>query len=71
MAKFQIGDRVRLVGVSVRGPSTGAVGTVLEIDESPFVAWDDWHGGHGGGANTGDNVWAVEEDALELLEAAR
>ena len=59
MNKFKIGDRVRLLaGVADLRP--GMIGTVIEDDDRPFVAWDDFSSGHDACTDDGSrNKWSV------------
>jgi hypothetical protein len=59
MAKFKIGDRVRLIGMGSNVPY-GKVGTVCEISTSPDIKWDDYKSNRG-------SFWAVYEEHLELV----
>jgi len=61
MAKFQIGDRVRMISTGSYVPQ-GELGTVMELHQSPEVKWDNYISDRGG------NIWAVWEGKLELEE---
>lgn len=72
MNKFKIGDRVRLVVESVEDNDTlraGMLGTVIEDDSLPCVAWDGWSEGHHGGLRDTlrRDCWAMLEKELELV----
>lgn len=71
MAKFKVGDRVRLV-VRDDALPVGSVGTVLEDDSTaPYVSWDGYTDGHDGGGLTNDeSVRSAYEECLELIEPA-
>lgn len=75
MSRFKIGDRVRLTATD-RAVPHGSEGTVLEDDDVfPFVAWDNFRGGHDGrvlgvlGPHV-KSVWAIFEEDLAPLVAS-
>lgn len=75
MSLFNSGDRVQLAYPDEEdlnhGLRAGAIGTVLEVDNVPFVRWDGFTGGHdGNGLDRMDptgprDVWAVMADQLK------
>lgn len=67
MAKFKVGDRVRLLEDQDDLPA-GSVGTVVEDDSVPYVEWDGFDGGHSIPFHDDrKSCWAVHEDEIKLL----
>lgn len=68
MAKFKIGDRVKMISNEEGDPPLGSVGTVLKDSTVPFVDWDDFTGGHDAMFSDGrKSVSSTYEDDLELI----
>ncbi len=65
--KFKKGDRVVSLQSDVRSNMIGFHGTVIENSFNPCVAWDE-KVAHGYSALGYDNVWALAEENLALIE---
>lgn len=66
--KLSVGCRVKLTQdcEDNRHLKKGAVGTLLEEGSAPYVKFDNFTRGHGGGVAYGNNIWAVPIYELEL-----
>lgn len=66
MAKFRIGDAVRLIASDVFDLQPGQIGVVMDEDRHPAVRFENWHNGHNG---RGHGIVGITDCSIAYVNA--